>query len=146
MIKKLLIICFAVVVFFGSQIFSKDSDLIIRDDVGKIVSIKNQNGMMETKYSYYKSGDLKEKVEIHDGEYHGKLISWYPNGNKEMEVDFKNGILNGKAVVWFKNGNIKMFSEFLNGDHHGKLIVMTENGKRYSQTIFRNGEIAHLSF
>ncbi len=142
MIKKLLFIFLVVAVFFSSLIFSKSPDRIIRNDVGKVISITNQNGLMETKFSYYKNGYLKEKIQIKEGEYHGKLKSWYPNGTKEMEIDFKDGTLSGTAVVWFKNGKIKMLNEFLNGDHHGKSIEMTENGELSSMTIFKNGEIS----
>ena len=61
----------------------------------------------ETIETYYKTGELKERIEVQNGIRNGLYQKWYLNGQLGKESSYKNGVLDGELITWYPNGVVK---------------------------------------
>ena len=90
----------------------------INDELDSTVTCLYENGL--TKYihqyskgirtgwsmTYYKSGQLEQKVYLINDVPNGLMQSYYPAGNIRSEIEYSNGIRNGKCYKYHLTGSI----------------------------------------
>ena len=54
--------------------------------------------------TFYRNGQLRERVPVRNGRRHGVVRTWHKNGKRASEEPFKNGLLDGVCRQWSESG------------------------------------------
>jgi len=54
--------------------------------------------------TYYRNGQLRERVPVRNGHRHGVARTWHKNGKRASEEPFKDGLLHGVCRKWNEKG------------------------------------------
>ena len=54
--------------------------------------------------TFYRNGQLRERVPVRNGRRHGVVRVWHKNGKRASEEPFKNGVLDGVCRHWNEAG------------------------------------------
>ncbi len=138
-------------------------DLILRD--GRLYAAAENNPFDGVLFENFPSGKLKLKIEIVDGQAHGKSVGYFENGQLEVEEFFVEGIshglrtrwyeagskkseehiaqgkLNGRQRMWHKNGNMAVEMTLVNGLTEGLAQAWHDNGSLKSKARFTKGKM-----
>ena len=90
------------------QAFDKNDALLAEETVkgGK------KNG---PSWTYYPSGNIKEKILYKDGEKHGLAEWYYEDGTLYQVTPYENGLINGVRKKYYKNGQLEAEIPYENG-------------------------------
>lgn len=77
--------------------------------------------------SFYRSGQLRERVPLRRGRRHGVVRIWHKNGKRASEEPFKNGLLDGVCRKWSEAG--RRLGEYLMFEGTGLQREWHDNGK-----------------
>lgn len=56
--------------------------------------------------TYYRNGQLRERVPVRNGRRHGIVRAWHKNGERASEEPFKDGVLHGVCRQWDERGRL----------------------------------------
>jgi len=112
----------------------------------KIVSSLEEPSMVHA-FLYSKEGDLLKEISYKDGVYHGVCKSYFEDGKIKQKANFINGYKNGKLYTYYSNGNVKMSRTFWNDTIHGVTVVYNEKGQIKEEYLYIKGEpVVHKKF
>lgn len=77
--------------------------------------------------TYYRNGQLRERVPVRNGRRHGVVQVWHKNGKRASEEPFKNGLLDGVCRKWNESG--RRLGEYLMFQGTGLQREWHDNGK-----------------
>lgn len=91
------------------------------------------NGRNGLSTSYYQNGSLKSEINYLDGLPDGKYITYHSNGQKEIEMNIENDVLNGIKKVYYPNGQLKSEFSFKDNLQDGPYKVYHANGQLWKE-------------
>lgn len=77
--------------------------------------------------TYYRNGQLRERVPVRNGRRHGVVRVWHKNGKRASEEPFKDGLLDGVCRKWNEAG--RRLGEYLMFQGTGLQREWHDNGK-----------------
>lgn len=77
---------------------------------------------------YYKSGSIKIRGMMKDGQRDGVWKSWYEDGTPWSETTFKFGKKEGKTNTWYENGKKRYDGFYSNNIESGKWMIWDVKG------------------
>lgn len=77
--------------------------------------------------TYYRNGQLRERVPVRNGRRHGVVRAWHKNGKRASEEPFKNGLLDGVCRKWNESG--RRLGEYVMFQGTGLQREWHDNGK-----------------
>lgn len=77
--------------------------------------------------TYYRNGQLRERVPVRNGRRHGVARAWHKNGKRASEEPFKDGLLDGVCRKWSESG--RRLGEYLMFQGTGLQREWHDNGK-----------------
>ena len=79
-------------------------------------NIRDNQGIIVTRKSWYENGQLHRYNEYIDGELNGKLQEWDEEGQILRDIDYNNGKRDGTLLTYWNNGNARRIDEYTNGE------------------------------
>jgi len=96
----------------------------------------------ETRYTYYRDGELKTEAEYNDeNKLDGDYIKYFQNGNKSLVREYEDGLKVGEELTYYKNGEIKLIKHYEDGKKDGEQIAYYKNGDVCIEIEIDEGEI-----
>ncbi len=111
--------------------------------------------------AYYRNGQLREVVPLHDGRRHGVVRVWHKNGVLANEEPYENGLLHGVCRqwseagrllgkyrmtrgtgvqrAWHENGKCQMEFSTVRGNFSGRYRMWLHDGTLLSEDIYLHG-------
>lgn len=77
--------------------------------------------------TFYRNGQLRERVPVRNGRRHGVVRTWHKNGKRASEETFKDGLLHGVCRHWNEAG--RQLGEYLIVHGTGVQREWHDNGK-----------------
>jgi hypothetical protein len=87
---------------------------------------------------YYRSGQLREKVHLRDGQKHGVALQWHRNGQLARQEPYQNGCLHGICRQWDEMG--RLLGEYEIVDGTGLQRAWHDNGRLQTEFFTLNGK------
>ena len=89
--------------------------------------------------SWFKNGQLHEKMFYKKGKEHGIKHSWHENGIQEYVGAFKNGYKEGVHKKWNEYGQIKMLTSYRLNQKNGVERIWNDEGYLESEVEYESG-------
>ncbi len=77
--------------------------------------------------TFYRNGQLRERVPMRNGRRHGVVRTWHKNGKRASEEPYKNGVLDGVCRQWSEAG--RRLGEYVIFQGTGLQREWHDNGK-----------------
>lgn len=90
--------------------------------------------------TYYRNGQLRERVPVRNGRRHGVARAWHKNGERASEEPFKDGLLHGVCRKWNESG--RRLGEYLMFQGTGLQREWHDNGKLQMEIWSISGEFS----
>ncbi len=90
--------------------------------------------------TYYRNGQLRERVPVRNGRRHGVVRAWHKNGKRASEEPFKNGLLDGVCRKWNESG--RRLGEYVMFQGTGLQREWHDNGKLQMEIWSIGGEFS----
>jgi hypothetical protein len=109
-----------------------------------VLGCNNEEPKKYEKYTFYKSGKVKEKFVFSSKKDTGSMLNYtgtlfYENGNPHYIMPKKNGKTDGNYYAFYSNGKMKDFimynNDTINGVHRG----FSENGELVEESLYLKG-------
>lgn len=116
--------------------------------------------------TYYRNGQLRERVPVRNGRRHGVVRTWHKNGKRASEEPFKNGVLDGVCrqwseagrrlgayVIlqgtglqreWYDNGKLQMEIWTIAGEFSGRSRMWLRDGTLLSERFYLVGHVVSV--
>lgn len=113
--------------------------------------------------TFYRNGQLRERVRVRNGHRHGVVRTWHKNGKRASEEPFQNGLLHGvclqwgesgrllgqyKMVLgtgiqreWHDNGKLQMEVSTVRGEFSGRNRMWLRDGTLLSERFYLRGQV-----
>jgi hypothetical protein len=113
--------------------------------------------------TFYRNGQLRERVPVRNGRSHGVVRTWHKNGKRASEEPFQNGLLHGvcrqwdesgrllgkyKMVLgtgiqreWHDNGKLQMEVSTVRGEFSGRNRMWLRDGTLLSERFYVCGQV-----
>jgi len=88
--------------------------------------------------TFYRNGQLRERVPVRNGRRHGVVRVWHKNGKRASEEPFQNGLLHGVCRHWNEAG--RRLGEYLIVHGTGVQREWHGNGKRQMEVWTVRGD------
>lgn len=92
------------------------------------------SGEPESEGNFIRLDENDDSKSLFDGE----ILSYFKNGNIHERLFYSRGIQEGEHTVYYQNGNIKEHSTLSQGKKNGILSSFTEDGKVCTLTIYED--------
>lgn len=93
--------------------------------------------------TFYRNGQLRERVPMRNGRRHGVVRTWHKNGKRASEEPFKNGVLDGVCRQWSEAG--RRLGEYVIFQGTGLQREWHDNGKLQMEIWTIAGEFSGRS-
>ena len=93
--------------------------------------------------TFYRNGQLRERVPVRNGRRHGVVRVWHKNGKRASEESFKNGVLDGVCRQWNEAG--RRLGEYRIFEGTGLQQQWHDNGKLQMEIWTIAGEFSGRS-
>jgi hypothetical protein len=90
--------------------------------------------------TFYRNGQLRERVPVRNGHRHGVVRVWHKNGKRASEEPFKNGLLDGVCRQWSEAG--RRLGEYVMFQGTGLQREWHDNGKLQMELWTIGGELS----
>jgi hypothetical protein len=90
--------------------------------------------------TFYRNGQLRERVPVRNGRRHGVVRTWHKNGKRASEEPFKNGLLDGVCRKWSEAG--RRLGEYVMFQGTGLQREWHDNGKLQMEIWTIGGEFS----
>jgi hypothetical protein len=90
--------------------------------------------------TFYRNGQLRERVPVRNGHRHGVVRTWHKNGKRASEESFKNGMLDGVCRQWNEAG--RRLGEYRMFQGTGIQWAWHDNGKLQMEILTIAGEFS----
>ena len=97
------------------------------------------NGLVQIFYDNSANSKLAEFY-IKDDLVDGILIQYYENGQIKAKIEYHNGLRDGKATFYYSSGQIKAEGKYSNGKKHGKWKFYDKQGNLISTEVWKHGQ------
>jgi hypothetical protein len=116
-----------------------------------------------TRQTYYRNGQLRERVPLRNGRRHGLLCTWHKNGKPASEEPYQNDSLHGLCRqwdeagrllgkyrmnhgtgiqrAWHDNGQLQIEVSTLCGEFCGRNRIWLHDGKLISERFYLHGRV-----
>ena len=101
-----------------------------------LLFIKCTNHEIEEKY--YKTGELKSRVPLHEGKRHGAFFQYYKDGSKEITSNQEKGNLEGEKQTFYKNGELASQAFYKDGKQDSICLEFDSLGILIRKTDYKN--------
>jgi hypothetical protein len=113
--------------------------------------------------TFYRNGQLRERVPVRNGHRHGVVRTWHKNGKRASEEPYQNGLLNGICHqwneagrllgkyrmahgtgiqrAWHDNGKLQMEVSTVRGEFTGRNRIWLRDGTLLSERFYLNGRV-----
>jgi MORN repeat variant len=113
--------------------------------------------------TFYRNGQLRERVPVRNGRRHGVVRTWHKNGKRASEEPFKNGLLDGVCRQWSEagrrlgeyrmfegtgiqrewhdNGKLQMEISSICGEFSGRNRIWLRDGTLLSERFYLVGHV-----
>lgn len=113
--------------------------------------------------SFYRSGQLRERVPLRNGRRHGVVRTWHKNGKRASEEQFQDGLLHGVCCQWNErerllgkytmvhgtgiqrewhdNGKLQMEVSTVHGEFIGRNRIWLRDGTLLAERFYLNGRV-----
>jgi len=113
--------------------------------------------------SFYRSGQLRERVPLRNGRRHGVVRTWHRNGRRASEECFQDGLLHGVCRqwnergrmlgkykmthgtgiqrAWHDNGKLQMEVSTVHGKFTGRNRIWLRDGTLLSERFYLEGRV-----
>jgi hypothetical protein len=95
--------------------------------VGNVVETDARVVSATIQNTFYRNGQLRERVPVRNGRRHGVVRTWHKNGKRASEEPFQNGLLHGICRQWNEAG--RRLGEYLMFQGTGLQREWHDNGK-----------------
>lgn len=103
-----------------------------------IINSQDLNNKISFEYSFYLSGNIKEKKILKNKKKQGRYYFYEEDGTLLVECNYNNNLLEGKYLEYYENGNLKLEINYINGKKTGFYKEYYENGELKNYSIFEN--------
>jgi hypothetical protein len=93
--------------------------------------------------TFYRNGQLRERVPVRNGRRHGIVRVWHKNGKRASEEPYKNGVLDGVCRQWSEAG--RRLGEYVIFQGTGLQREWHDNGKLQMEIWTIAGEFSGRS-
>ncbi len=97
------------------------------------------NGLVQIFYDNDANSKLAEFY-IKDDKVDGILLQYYENGQIKARIEYHDGLRDGKATFYYNDGQIKAEGKYTNGKKSGKWKFYDKQGNLISTEVWRHGQ------
>lgn len=135
---------YARVNFLTPQPYQKVLRVFTRDPKGNIFSLMT---------TYHTNGQVKQYLEIKNGQAHGLYQEWYPSGQLKLHTHVIGGqadleefsqagwLFDGQSAAYDEAGNLTAEIHYCKGVIHGESVYYHPNGKVAARIPYSNGQV-----
>lgn len=106
-----------------------------------IINSQDLNNKISYEYSFYLSGNIKEKKILKNQKKQGRYYFYEEDGILLIECNYNNNLLEGKYLEYYENGNLKIEINYINGKKTGFYKEYYENGELKIYSVFENDSL-----
>ena len=131
--------------------------------MGIVVETDVRNVSATIQKTFYRNGQIRERVPVRDDRRHGVVRVWHKNGKRASEEPYRNGLLHGicrhwneagrllgkyKMVhgtgvqrEWHDNGQLQLEVSTVRGEFSGRNRMWLRDGALLSERFYLRGQI-----